>query len=72
MANNIDWGKIYCDMVTNKGFGLDADFTVGLSIDDASAPSCWGATGLIPAFTADSTQHRADSTLYTADATQIV
>lgn len=69
MANSIDWGKVYCEMITNKGFGLDSDYTVGLSIHDASAPSCWADSGLIPAFSADDTTIKSDSTLFTADAT---
>ena len=69
MANSIDWGKVYCDMVTNKGFGLDATYTVGLSIHDASAPVCWGGTGLVPPFSVDLTTVTVDSTLFTSDAT---
>jgi hypothetical protein len=71
MANSIDWGKIYCEMITNKGFGLDDDYTVGLSIHDGSAPVCWADSGLIPAFTVDRNTVTADSTLYKADATII-
>lgn len=69
MANNINWGKIYCDMLTNEGWGADADYTVGTSIPDFSAPTCWT---LVPAFTADTTLYTADTTQYKADATQIV
>ena len=69
MANNIDWGKVYCEMITNKGFGLGDDYTVGLSIHDPSAPACWASSGLIPAFSVDTTTVKADSTLFTADAT---
>ena len=68
MANQINWGKIYCDMLTNESWGADSDYTVGTSIPDFSAPTCWT---LVPAFTADTTSFRADTTLYTADTTQL-
>tara|TARA_B100001059_G_C17679523_1_gene498944 strand:- start:732 stop:935 length:204 start_codon:yes stop_codon:yes gene_type:complete len=66
MANNINWGKVYCDMVTNSAFGADTSYTTEY-IPDFSAPSCWT---LIPAYTADDTTTTADTTLFTADATQ--
>lgn len=69
MANSIDWGKIYCEMITNKGFGLDDDYTVGLSIHDGSAPVCWADSGLIPALSVDTNTIKVDSTLFNADAT---
>ena len=70
MANNINWGKVYCDMVTNSGFGTDTAYSTNY-IPDFSAPSCWGTFEL----TADLTQisgtpFLADTTLYRADATQ--
>jgi hypothetical protein len=68
MANNINWGKIYCDMLTNEGWGADADFTVGTSIPDFSAPTCWT---LVDAFTVDTTAYRTDTTSVTTDQTQI-
>jgi len=67
MANNINWGKIYCEMVTNSGFGSDTDYTTEF-IPDFSAPTCWT---LVPAFTVDTTLYKADTTQYKADATQI-
>ena len=68
MANTINWGKIYCEMLDNSGWGADTSYTVGESIPDASAPSCWT---LVAGFTADTTVYKADTTLFTADATQI-
>lgn len=68
MANTINWGKIYCNMVDNGAWGADTDYTTEF-VPDVSAPSCWT---LIPVFSADSTQQSADTTLFTADATQIV
>ncbi len=67
MANNINWGKVYCDMVTNSAWGTDTSFTTEF-IPDFSAPTCWT---LIPAFTADTTLYTADTTQHKADATQI-
>ena len=70
MANNINWGSIYCSMITDSGFGSDTAYSTN-SIPDISAPSCWGTFEL----TADLTQisgtpFLADTTLYRADATQ--
>ncbi|QDP48322.1 MAG: hypothetical protein Tp1111SUR761211_6 [Prokaryotic dsDNA virus sp.] len=70
MANNINWGKVYCEMVTNSTWGTDSAFTTEF-IPDISAPSCWGTFPI----TADLTQisgtpFLADTTLYRADATQ--
>ena len=67
MANTINWGKVYCEMVTNSSFGSDTSYTTE-SIPDNSAPACWT---LVPAFTVDTTLYKADTTLYKADATQI-
>tara|TARA_R110002012_G_scaffold65310_2_gene171196 strand:+ start:1339 stop:1554 length:216 start_codon:yes stop_codon:yes gene_type:complete len=71
MANNINWGKICCNMITNSGFGADTAYSTE-SIPDISAPACWGTFEL----TADLTQisgtaFRASTTLYTADQTQL-
>jgi|TARA_R100000908_G_C3638827_1_gene76086 hypothetical protein len=70
MANNINWGKVYCEMVTNSAWGTDSAFTTEF-IPDISAPSCWATFPI----TADLTQisgtaFLADTTLYRADATQ--
>ena len=40
MANSINWGKIYCEMITNGGFGVDVASTTR-SIYDPAAPTCW-------------------------------
>ena len=71
MANTINWGTIYCQMITDSGFGSDTAYST-MSIPDISAPACWGTFRL----TADLTQisgtpFLADTTLYKADATQI-
>ena len=68
MANTIDWGKIYCDMIDNSAWGADSNYTAGESVPDFSAPTCWT---LVPAFTSDTNTYRASTTLFTADATQI-
>ena len=67
MANLIDWGKIYCEMIDNSAWGVDEVYTTEF-IPDFSAPSCWS---LVDAFKVDTTLYTADTTLYTADATQI-
>jgi hypothetical protein len=64
MANSINWGKVYCAMEDNKGWGINTANTTLYSIPDYSAPSCWGF-----AFLADSTLQKADTTTFTADAT---
>jgi hypothetical protein len=70
MANNINWGKIYCDMITDKGFGSDTAFSTNF-IPDISAPSCWDTFELRADLTNISgTPFRADTHNYRADATQ--
>tara|TARA_R100000781_G_C4042312_1_gene114421 strand:+ start:98 stop:313 length:216 start_codon:yes stop_codon:yes gene_type:complete len=71
MANSINWGKIYCEMITNGGFGADVASTTR-AIYDPSAPTCWDTFSI----TADRTTisgvaFLADTTNYTADVTQI-
>jgi len=71
MANNINWGKVYCSMITDSGFGKDPAYST-MAIPDISAPACWSTFPL----TADLTQisgtpFLADTTLYKADATQL-
>tara|TARA_R100001510_G_C7619552_1_gene180790 strand:+ start:585 stop:800 length:216 start_codon:yes stop_codon:yes gene_type:complete len=70
MANSINWGKVYCDMVTNSSWGVDKAFSTEF-IPDFSAPTCWGVFEL----TADLTQisgepFTADTTDFRASATQ--
>ena len=67
MANNINWGNNYCEMLTDGAFG-DYGWSAN-AINDVSAPTCWG-TGFLP-LTADNTLFRADNTIITADQTQI-
>ena len=68
MANNINWGKVYCEMLTNEGWGQDAAYSAN-AVNDLSAPTCWG--GVFLPFTSDTTLYRADTTILTADQTQI-
>ncbi len=71
MANSINWGKIYCSMITNSGFGSDTAYSTN-SIPDISAPSCWGTFELTADLTEISgTPFRASTDKYRADATQI-
>lgn len=74
MANTINWGKIYCDMETNDGWGLDKQYTTYF-IPDFSAPACWSLVPVTP-FTADMISYfggnlTADTTQFTADKTQL-
>ena len=71
MANSINWGKIYCEMVDDGSFGTDVSWSTR-SIYDPSAATCWDTF----AITADRTTisgvaFLADTTNYTADVTQI-
>lgn len=61
MANTINWGKVYCEMVTNKTWG-DEVYTTN-AINDLSAPSCWTTFTI----SADTTLYSADTTSLTAD-----
>jgi hypothetical protein len=63
MANNINWGKIYCDMTDNLTWGLKS-YTTFYSVPDYSAPTCYGDT-----LAADTNLYKADTTTFTADAT---
>ena len=70
MANNINWGAIYCNMITDEGFGSDTAFSTNF-IPDISAPSCWDTFELRTDLTNISgTAFRADTINYRADATQ--
>jgi len=64
MANNINWGKVYCEMKDNFAWGPSALNTTQYSIPDEAAPACWGFPLL-----ADTTLYTADTIIYTADAT---
>ncbi len=69
MANSINWGEIYC--TTNFGDTPDSTdewFRSYHTIPSYSAPTCWAEDVL--RFSVDSTTIEADTTLYTADATQ--
>ena len=67
MANNINWGKVYCDMLTNSAWGADTTWSTKY-VPDFSAPTCWSVTD---PFSADSTLFTADMTQYTADKTEL-
>ena len=74
MANQINWGKIYCDMETNSAFGADEQYTT-FFIPDTSAPTCWGLVPVTP-FTADMVSYfggniTVDTTQFKADKTQL-
>jgi len=74
MANQINWGKIYCDMETNSAFGADEQYTTYF-IPDFSAPTCWGLVPVTP-FTADMVSYfggniTVDTTQFKADKTQL-
>lgn len=61
MANTIDWGKIYC----STWFGDISETTD--AIPSNSAPACWAGSLIL---SADDTLYFADTTLFTADATE--
>ena len=66
MANNINWGKVYCEMETNDSWGQDTYWSTN-SVPDISAPDCW--LGFI--IRASSTLFTSDTTTLTADKTQL-
>ncbi len=74
MANSIDWGKTYCEIQDNSGWGEDEQWST-FSIPDISAPVCWGLIPVTP-FTADLISYfggnlTADTIQFTADITQL-
>tara|TARA_Y100000114_G_C11743356_1_gene320243 strand:- start:615 stop:815 length:201 start_codon:yes stop_codon:yes gene_type:complete len=62
MANTVNWGKVYCNMVTNNSWGVDIAYTTN-AINDLSTPTCWTTFTI----SADSTEFTADTTTITAD-----
>jgi hypothetical protein len=62
MANTVNWGKVYCNMVTNNSWGLDIAYTTQ-AINDLSTPTCWTTFTI----SADTTDFTADTTSLTAD-----
>ncbi len=75
MANSINWGKVYCEMITNKGWGLDTQWST-FSVNDLSAPTCWSGVSPVTPFTADLISYfggniTADNVDFTADKTQL-
>lgn len=74
MANQINWGKIYCEMIDNSAWGQDEQWST-YAINDISAPTCWGLVPVTP-FTADMISYfggnlTADTIQFTADKTQL-
>ena len=66
MANNIDWGSVYCEMEQDGSFGADTLWSTN-AINDIASPTCWVTFAL----KADSTLFTSDSTTLTADRTQL-
>ena len=66
MANNIDWGSVYCEMEQDGSFGADTLWSTN-AINDIASPTCWVTFAL----RADSTLFTSDSTTLTADRTQL-
>ena len=74
MANNINWGKIYCDMEVSGSFGADEQWST-FSIYDPGAPACWSNVPVTP-FSADLISYfggnlTADTIEFKADKTQL-
>jgi len=74
MANQINWGKIYCEMITNESWGQNTQWST-FAVNDISAPTCWGTVPVTP-FTADMVSYfggnlTADNAVFTADKTQL-
>tara|TARA_R110000803_G_scaffold51477_4_gene106383 strand:+ start:536 stop:751 length:216 start_codon:yes stop_codon:yes gene_type:complete len=71
MANNINWGAVYCQMITDGGFGSDTAYST-MAIPDISAPACWGTFPLTVDLTNISgTPFTSDTTTYRTDQTQL-
>jgi len=74
MANSIDWGKTYCKIYDNSGWGEDTDWST-FAVSDISAPLCWGVVPVTP-FTADLISYfggniTVDNATFKADKTQL-
>ena len=74
MANSINWGKVYCEMLDNSSWGQDTQYTT-FYIPDFSAPTCWGTVPVTP-FTADLVSYfggdiTVDTTQFRTDRTQL-
>lgn len=75
MANSINWGKAYCEMITNKGWGQDTQWST-FAIYDPGAPACWSGVNPVTPFTADLISWfggnlTADTIQFKADKTQL-
>ena len=70
MANSINWGSVYCQMITDESFGADTAYSTN-NIPDLSAPTCWGTFALTADLISISGKDFRASTIdYRADATQ--
>lgn len=73
MANQINWGEMYCEMQANEAWGDEQWNT--FTILDESAPTCWSIIPITP-FTADMISYfggnlTSDTIQFTADITQL-
>ena len=66
MANNINWGNVYCEMEQDGSFGTDTLWSTN-AINDIASPTCWVTFRV----STDSTLFTGDSTTLTADRTQL-
>ena len=70
MANSINWGSIYCQMITDESFGADTAYSTQ-DIPDISAPTCWATFPLTADLISISGKDFRASTIdYRASATQ--
>jgi hypothetical protein len=66
MANNINWGSVYCEMEQDSSFGADTLWSTN-AINDIASPTCWVTFKI----STDSTTYRTDTTYLTTDRTQL-
>ena len=66
MANNINWGSVYCEMEQDSSFGADTLWSTN-AINDIASPTCWVTFKI----STDSTTYTTDTTYLTTDRTQL-
>jgi len=66
MANNINWGSVYCDMEQDGSFGADTFWSTN-AINDIASPTCWVTFRI----SADTDKFFAANKIITADRTQL-
>ena len=66
MANNINWGSIYCEMEQDSAFGADTLWSTN-AINDIASPACW----LTFKITTDTSYFTTDTSQLTTDRTQL-